>query len=59
MSPHIRSRPTNQGVEAVRRFRRGTIPAGDDIVSRVFGSEDFHAAVAAFATKQPVVWQGR
>jgi enoyl-CoA hydratase/carnithine racemase len=45
--------------EAVRRIRRATIPDGDDIVSRVFGSEDFHTAVAAFATKQPVVWQGR
>jgi enoyl-CoA hydratase/carnithine racemase len=45
--------------EAVRRFRRSTIPDGDDIVTRVFGSEDFHAAVAAFATKQPVVWRGR
>jgi enoyl-CoA hydratase/carnithine racemase len=45
--------------EAVRRIRRATIPQGDDIVSRVFGSEDFHTAVAAFASKQPVVWQGR
>ncbi|TQN35699.1 enoyl-CoA hydratase/carnithine racemase [Blastococcus colisei] len=45
--------------EAVRRVRRATIPDGDDIVTRVFGSEDFHTAVAAFATKQPVAWQGR
>jgi len=45
--------------EAVRRIRRAAIPNGDDIVSRVFGSADFHAAVEAFATKQPVVWQGR
>jgi enoyl-CoA hydratase/carnithine racemase len=45
--------------EAVRRIRRATIPDGDDIVSRVFASEDFHTAVAAFATKQPVTWQGR
>jgi enoyl-CoA hydratase/carnithine racemase len=45
--------------EAVRRIRRANIPDGDDIVSRVFGSEDFHAAVAAFAAKQPAVWQGR
>jgi enoyl-CoA hydratase/carnithine racemase len=45
--------------EAVRRIRRAAIPNGDDIVSRVFGSDDFHTAVAAFATKQPVVWQGR
>jgi enoyl-CoA hydratase/carnithine racemase len=45
--------------EAVRRIRRAAIPNGDDIVSRVFGSADFHNAVEAFATKQPVVWQGR
>jgi enoyl-CoA hydratase/carnithine racemase len=45
--------------EAVRRIRRAGIPDGDDIVSRVFGSDDFHAAVAAFAAKQPVVWEGR
>lgn len=45
--------------EAVRRIRRAGIPDGDDIVSRVFASEDFHTAVAAFTTKQPVVWQGR
>jgi enoyl-CoA hydratase/carnithine racemase len=45
--------------EAVRRIRRAAIPNGDDIVSRVFGSVDFHAAVAAFANKEQVVWQGR
>ena len=45
--------------EAVRRIRRAAIPNGDDIVSRVFGSADFHTAVEAFATKQPVVWRGR
>lgn len=45
--------------EAVRRIRRATIPDGDDVVTRVFGSEDFHTAVAAFATKQQVVWRGR
>ena len=45
--------------EAVRRIRRAAIPNGDDIVSRVFGSADFHTAVEAFATKQPVVWQAR
>lgn len=45
--------------EAVRRFRRMTIPEGDDIVARAFGSEDFRRAVAAFATKEQVSWQGR
>jgi enoyl-CoA hydratase/carnithine racemase len=45
--------------EAVRRIRRANLPDGDDIVSRVFGSEDFHAAVAAFANKETVVWGGK
>jgi enoyl-CoA hydratase/carnithine racemase len=45
--------------EAVRRFRRASIPEGDDIVARAFGSEDFRRAVAAFSTKEPVVWEGR
>jgi enoyl-CoA hydratase/carnithine racemase len=45
--------------EAVRRIRRANVPDGDDIVSRVFGSEDFRSAVAAFSAKQPVAWQGR
>ena len=45
--------------EAVRRFRRAAIPDGDDIVARAFGSEDFGRAVAAFATKERVAWEGR
>lgn len=45
--------------EAVRRFRRAAVPAGDDIVARAFGSEDFRRAVTAFATKEPVSWKGR
>ena len=45
--------------EAVRRIRRSGLVDGDDIVSRVFASEDFRAAVAAFAAKQTVEWQGR
>jgi enoyl-CoA hydratase/carnithine racemase len=45
--------------EAMRRFRRMTIPEGDDIVARAFGSQDFRRAVAAFATKEQVAWQGR
>ncbi len=39
--------------------RGGGRTDGDDIVSRVFASDDFHAAVAAFATKDTVVWQGK
>lgn len=45
--------------EAVRRFRRANIPDGDDIVARAFGSEDFRRAVAAFAAKETVTWEGR
>ncbi len=45
--------------EAIRRIRRAALPDCDDIVARVFGSEDFHTAVAAFGAKQDVVWQGR
>ena len=45
--------------EAVRRFRRATVPDGDDIVARAFGSADFRRAVAAFATKEKVAWEGR
>jgi enoyl-CoA hydratase/carnithine racemase len=45
--------------EAVRRLRRAGVPEGDDIVARVFGSDDFHRAVKAFAAKEKVVWEGR
>nr|WP_042186115.1 enoyl-CoA hydratase/isomerase family protein [Kibdelosporangium sp. MJ126-NF4]CEL17097.1 Enoyl-CoA hydratase [Kibdelosporangium sp. MJ126-NF4]CTQ91674.1 Enoyl-CoA hydratase (EC 4.2.1.17) [Kibdelosporangium sp. MJ126-NF4] len=45
--------------QAIARLRRAALPNGDDLVSTVFGSEDFHAAVAAFGTKRPVNWTGR
>lgn len=45
--------------EAVRRMRRAQLPDGDDIVERVFGSDDFHRAVRAFMAKEKVVWSGR
>ena len=45
--------------EALRRLRRSTIPDGADIVSRVFGSDDFHRAVKAFSAKEPMAWEGR
>ncbi|MBM0225201.1 hypothetical protein [Micromonospora sp. ATA51] len=44
--------------EAIRRLRRGRAD-GDDIVSRVYGSDDFRAAVRAFTAKQPTTWTGR
>ena len=46
-------------MEANRRFRRSTLPPGGDIVRRVFGSEDFGKAVAAFGSTETVGWQGR
>lgn len=45
--------------EAVRRLRRAAIPDGEDIVSKVFGSDDFHRAVKAFSAKEPMAWEGR
>ena len=45
--------------QATVRFRRAGLPDGDDIVERVFGSQDFRDAVAAFASKSRVDWKGR
>jgi enoyl-CoA hydratase/carnithine racemase len=45
--------------QATVRFRRAGLPDGDDIVQRVFGSEDFRNAVQAFASKSRVDWKGR
>lgn len=45
--------------KAIRRLRRSTLPDGDDLVRRVFGSEDFHRAVRAFGSKGEVSWLGR
>jgi enoyl-CoA hydratase/carnithine racemase len=45
--------------QAAVRMRRAALPDGDDIVRRVFGSQDFRDAVQAFADKQRVAWTGR
>jgi enoyl-CoA hydratase/carnithine racemase len=45
--------------ESVKRLRRAGLPAGDDVVERVFGSDDFHAAVRRFGTDEPRRWTGR
>jgi hypothetical protein len=46
---------------AVARLRRANLPNGDDFVARVWGSNDFRRAVAAFgssgAIKPP--WKGQ
>jgi enoyl-CoA hydratase/carnithine racemase len=45
--------------ESVRRLRVANLPAGDDIVRTVFGSEDFRRGVASFTTKRRPEWTGR
>jgi enoyl-CoA hydratase/carnithine racemase len=45
--------------QATVRFRRAGLPDGDDIVARVFSSQDFREAVRAFSTKSPTRWTGR
>lgn len=45
--------------QASARLRRAGLPDGDDIVARAFGSQDFHDAVAAFASKSRMEWRGR
>lgn len=44
--------------EAVRRLRTTGIPDGEDIVERVYGSNDFHAGVRAFLAKERPDWSG-
>ena len=45
---------------AAARLRRANLPPGDDFVSRVFGSDDFGNAVAAFrAGAKHVHWSGK
>jgi enoyl-CoA hydratase/carnithine racemase len=44
--------------ETMRRLRQAALPDGDDIVARVFGSDDFHRAVAAFGSGETVTWTG-
>jgi enoyl-CoA hydratase/carnithine racemase len=45
--------------EALGRLRRAALPEGDDIVARVFGSEDFRSAVRSFVAKERPTWTGR
>jgi enoyl-CoA hydratase/carnithine racemase len=45
--------------ELARRLRRNGIPSDDDVIERVYGSEDFRAAVRAFRRKRPTTWRGR
>jgi len=46
---------------AVARLRRANLPDADDLVTRVFGSNDFRRAVAGFGSsggRKPPQWTG-
>jgi len=45
--------------EALRRLRSVSLPDGDDLVHRVFGSDDFREGVTAFTKKRPARWEWR
>lgn len=45
--------------ESLRRVSAGAAASDDDIVSRIYGSDDFAGAVEAFLAKEKPVWRGR
>jgi enoyl-CoA hydratase/carnithine racemase len=44
--------------EAIRRIT-AAVPDGDDLMRRVYESDDFREGVAAFLAKRPPRWSGR
>ncbi len=45
--------------EALRRLIDANVPAMDDLIGRVYGSEDFRRGVRAFLDKMPPQWTGK
>jgi enoyl-CoA hydratase/carnithine racemase len=44
--------------EAIRRIVNAGLPDGDDLIRRVYESDDFREGVAAFLTKRRPRWEG-
>ncbi len=45
--------------EGLRRIVSCSLPEGDDLISRCYGSDDFHEGVAAFVAKRTPQWKGK